>query len=89
MVLAELGGRISDALKRMCDAIVIDEKVLIDCLNEVSRALLVADVQVNLVSTLQKNVKQIHKQLASGHNKRRIIQQVHFIPQIAFCFCEL
>ena len=90
MVLAELGGRISSALKHMSNAIVIDEKVLTDCLNEVSRALLAADVQVSLVSTLQKNVKKIHKQLAFGHNKRRIIQQVHFIHQTgAFSFCEL
>lgn len=87
MVLVELGGRISSALKHMSNAIVIDEKVLTNCLNEVSRALLAADVQFSLVSTLQKNVKKIHKKLASGHNKRRIIEQVHFVQETgAFCF---
>ena len=57
------GGRILFALKHINDAIDIDEKVLTNDLNEVSRALLAADVQVHLVSTLQ---------LVSRHNKRRI-----------------
>lgn len=72
MMLVEVGGHISYALKHMSNAIIIDEKVLIDYLNEVSQALLAVDVQVNLVSTLQKNVKNIHKQLAYGYNKRHI-----------------
>lgn len=57
------GGHILFALKHINDAIDIDEKVLTNDLNEVSRALLAADVQVHLVSTLQ---------LVSRHNKRRI-----------------
>jgi len=40
MVLAQLGGSISRALAQMSNATVIDEKVLDDCLNEISRALL-------------------------------------------------
>ncbi|XP_020198273.1 signal recognition particle subunit SRP54 2 [Aegilops tauschii subsp. strangulata] len=68
MVLAQLGGSISRALAQMSNATVIDEKVLGECLNEISRALLQSDVRkiVNLET------------LAAGTNKRRIIQQVVF-----------
>ncbi|XP_062230392.1 signal recognition particle subunit SRP54 2-like [Phragmites australis] len=77
MVLAQLGGSISHALKRMNDATVVDEKVLSDCLNEISRALLQADVRFGTVRDLQANIRRIVnlEALAAGTNKRRIIQQ--------------
>ncbi|RZC49743.1 hypothetical protein C5167_018173 [Papaver somniferum] len=57
---------------------VIDEKALNDCLNEITRALLKADVHFDLVKNLKFNIKKIVNldDLASGHNKRRIIQQI-------------
>lgn len=78
MVLAQLGGSISRALQQMSNATIIDEKVLNDCLNEITRALLQADVQFKLVRDMQNNIKKIVNldDLAAGHNKRRIIQQV-------------
>ncbi|KAG4947851.1 hypothetical protein JHK85_041696 [Glycine max] len=80
MVLAELGGSISRALQQMSNATVIDEKVLNDCLNVITRALLQSDVQFKLVRDLQTNIKNIVNldDLAAGHNKRRIIQQAVF-----------
>ncbi|KAK4796525.1 hypothetical protein SAY86_028851 [Trapa natans] len=77
MVLAELGGRISRAIQHMSNATIIDEKVLNECLNEITRALLSSDVQFQLVRDMQKNIKSIVnlEDLAAGHNKRRIIQQ--------------
>jgi signal recognition particle subunit SRP54 len=78
MVLAQLGGSISRALAQMSNATVIDEKVLSDCLNEISRALLQSDVQFKMVRDMQSNIKRIVnlETLAAGTNKRRIIQQV-------------
>ncbi|KAK4745980.1 hypothetical protein SAY87_012292 [Trapa incisa] len=78
MVLAELGGRISRAIQHMSNATIIDEKVLNECLNEITRALLSSDVQFQLVRDMQKNIKSIVNldDLAAGHNKRRIIQQM-------------
>jgi signal recognition particle subunit SRP54 len=78
MVLAELGGRISRALQQMSNATLIDEKVLAECLNEISRALLQADVQFKMVMNMQNNIKKIVNldDLAAGHNKRKIIQPV-------------
>ncbi|KAJ0987025.1 hypothetical protein J5N97_005381 [Dioscorea zingiberensis] len=80
MVLAQLGGSISRALQQMSNATIIDEKVLSDCLNEISRALLQADVQFKMVRDMQSNIKRIvnFDDLAAGHNKRRIIQQAIF-----------
>lgn len=78
MVLAELGGRISRALQQMSNATFIDEKVLTECLNEISRALMTADVQFKMIGAMQANIKKIVNldDLAAGHNKRKIIQQV-------------
>ncbi|KAG5537520.1 hypothetical protein RHGRI_024847 [Rhododendron griersonianum] len=80
MVLAQLGGSISRALQQMSNATIIDEKALNDCLNEITRALLQADVQFKLVRDMQNNIKKIVNldDLAAGHNKRRIIQQAIF-----------
>jgi signal recognition particle subunit SRP54 len=78
MALAELGGSISRALQQMNNALVVDEKVLNECLNDISRALLQADVQFGIVREMQTKIKKTvsFKDLAAGHDKRRIIQQV-------------
>ncbi|KAI8018325.1 hypothetical protein LOK49_LG04G02527 [Camellia lanceoleosa] len=80
MVLAQLGGSISRALQQMSNATIIDEKVLNECLNEITRALLQSDVQFKLVRDMQTNIKKIVNldDLAAGHNKRKIIQQAIF-----------
>ncbi|KAG5572573.1 hypothetical protein H5410_062339 [Solanum commersonii] len=64
----------------MSNATIIDEKVLNECLNEITRALLQADVQFKLVRDMTTNIKKIVNldDLAAGHNKRRIIQQAVF-----------
>ena len=81
MVLAQLGGSISRALAQMSNATVIDEKVLNDCLNEISRALLQADVRFETVRDVKANIKSIVSldALAAGTDKRRIIQKVRYI----------
>ncbi|OMO78549.1 hypothetical protein CCACVL1_14314 [Corchorus capsularis] len=80
MVLAELGGSLSKAIHRMTNAMIIDDKVLDDCLNEIARALLQADVRFNLISDMQANIRKTVNlnDIAAGHNKRKIIQQAIF-----------
>jgi len=80
MVLAELGGSISRAIRSMNNATIIDETVLNSCVNEISRALLHADVQFKMVREMQTNIKKIVnlQHLATGHDKRKIIQQTIF-----------
>jgi signal recognition particle subunit SRP54 len=89
MVLAELGTSISRALQQMSNATIIDEKVLNECLNEITRALLQSDVQFKLVRDMQTNIKKIVNldDLAAGHNKRKIIQQVRFFFLLLICDC--
>ena len=78
MVLAQLGGSLSRALARMTSATVVDERVLGDCLNEITRALLQADVQFDMVRGMQASVKRAIDlgTLAAGTDKRRVIKTV-------------
>jgi signal recognition particle subunit SRP54 len=80
MVLAEMGGRVMGALQLLSIATIVDEKVFAACLNEISRALLSADVQFKMVDTMQSNIKRTINldDRAPGHNKRKIIQQAVF-----------
>ncbi|KAG0589363.1 hypothetical protein KC19_1G015900 [Ceratodon purpureus] len=80
MVLAEMGDRIKGALQQMRNATVVDERVFTECLNEISRALMAADVQIRMIGTMQANIRKIVnlKERAAGHNKRKIIQQAVF-----------
>lgn len=80
MVLAELGRRITRAIQQMNNVTIIDEKALNECLNEINRALLQSDVSFPLVKEIKANIKKIVnlEDLAAGHNKRRIIEQVQF-----------
>ncbi|KAI3969319.1 hypothetical protein MKW92_000234 [Papaver armeniacum] len=80
MVLGELGGSLCHALAQMNNATVINEKVLIECLNEITHALIKADVSMDLVKNLNMNIKNIVNlgDVAAGHNKRRIIQHAVF-----------
>ncbi|KAI3770254.1 hypothetical protein L6452_01381 [Arctium lappa] len=52
-------GSISRALQQMSNDTIIDDKVLNDCLNEITRALLQSNVQLNLVRDMQTNIKKI------------------------------
>ncbi|KAG5403712.1 hypothetical protein IGI04_009831 [Brassica rapa subsp. trilocularis] len=80
MVLAELGGQIASALQKMSNGTNIDEKVLNECLKEITRALLHSDVSFPLMREMQNNIKKIVnlEELAAGHNKRQIIEQAIF-----------
>jgi signal recognition particle subunit SRP54 len=80
MVLNELGNRITAALAAMSNNTVIDEKVLDECLNEIVRALLQADVNVKYVANLKNGIKKRVNvdELAAGLNKRKIIEKAVF-----------
>ncbi|KAG8372516.1 hypothetical protein BUALT_Bualt12G0074300 [Buddleja alternifolia] len=87
MVLVQLGRSISRALQHMSNATIVDEKMLNDCLNDIARALLQANVHFKLVRDMQTNIKKIvnFDDLAAGHNKRKIIQQVNNGTNFIFC----
>ena len=56
MVLAELGEQISNALKKLNKASVIDDKLLDEILKEICNALMTSDVNIKYVMELRKTV---------------------------------
>lgn len=79
MVLAELGRKITTALRSMGSATVLNDEILQAVLKEICQALLEADVNVKLVKRLRDNIRQvIESEDAAGLNKRRIIQTAVF-----------
>lgn len=76
MVLADLGRKITSALRSLSNATIINEEVLNGMLKEICSALLEADVNVRLVKQLRENVRSIidFDEMAGGLNKRRMIQ---------------
>lgn len=57
MVLVELGKKISGALQKLSKSPVIDEAMVDQCMQEISMALLQADVNVKYVAKLRDNIK--------------------------------
>jgi signal recognition particle subunit SRP54 len=80
MVLADLGRKITSALRGLSSATVINEEVLDSMLKEICSALLSADVNVLLVKKLRDNVRSVidFEDMAAGLNKRRMIQSAVF-----------
>ena len=80
MTLADLGRKITSAMRSWNNATVINESVLNAMLKEICFALLESDVNVKLVGQLRENVKSAidFSTLAGGLNRRRMIQSVVF-----------
>jgi signal recognition particle subunit SRP54 len=82
MVLAELGQKIGQALRKLNQASVIDDKLLQEILTEISSALLSADVNIKYVVKLRDSVKtQVTLQMSAENaangvsNVRKLIQR--------------
>jgi signal recognition particle subunit SRP54 len=78
MVLAELGQKISSALKKLNQASVIDDKLIQEILTEIASALLSADVNIKFVARLQQSVKtqislHVNTKEGDGFNIRKLI----------------
>lgn len=80
MVLAELGGKITAAIRKMSEAPAIDEETLSLMLKEIAVALMQADVDVKIVKQLRERIKnRVNlEMMAAGYNKKRICQAAVF-----------
>ncbi|TPP65745.1 Signal recognition particle 54 kDa protein [Fasciola gigantica] len=80
MVLAELGRKITSALRSLGNATIINEDVLNSLLKEICTALIESDVNIRLVKQLRENVRAVidFDEMAAGLNKRKIIQSAVF-----------
>ena len=76
MVLADLGGRLQDALRSFATSAIVDEEALKVLLREMQRALLQADVNVKQVKQVCESIKRKANldELGGGVNKRIVIQ---------------
>lgn len=77
MVLQELGNSIANALSKIQKENKIDEKSFQILLNDISKALMNADVDVQLINTLNQNIKNRVNlsNLPSGIDVRRVIEK--------------
>ena len=84
MVLADLGNKITDALRKMRESSVIDQEVLDTLVKAIVMALIQSDVDIHLVKTLQTNIKKKAnlEEMPPGANKRKVIQSV---SRSAYC----
>ncbi|MCK4483869.1 MAG: signal recognition particle receptor subunit alpha, partial [Candidatus Thorarchaeota archaeon] len=78
MVLEGLGKSLNSALKRLFGASVIDEDLVKELVKDIQRALLVADVDVNLVMGITKRVEKqaLDENLPRGVSRREHIVKV-------------
>eukprot|EP01105_Mastigella_eilhardi_P019277 TRINITY_DN4529_c0_g1_i2.p1 TRINITY_DN4529_c0_g1~~TRINITY_DN4529_c0_g1_i2.p1 ORF type:complete len:404 (+),score=114.24 TRINITY_DN4529_c0_g1_i2:117-1328(+) len=80
MVLGELSNRLLHALRAVSESSSVNEETLTEMLKEIGNALLLADVNVQLVVQLKKNItKRVNlPELASGLNRSTIIRKAVF-----------
>lgn len=79
MVLADLGTKISNALRKLNQASVVDEKLLTEILTDIASALLGADVNIKYVVKLRDSVKTQVTLLMNEEgaaNLRKLIQRI-------------
>ncbi|CAK0878691.1 unnamed protein product [Prorocentrum cordatum] len=78
MVLGDLGSKLSATLQKLSRTTVLSDEAIDECLKDVAKALLEADVNVRYVSELRsaiRNQLRLDEALAAGTNRRRFIQQ--------------
>ncbi|CAN0164893.1 unnamed protein product [Discosporangium mesarthrocarpum] len=78
MVLQELGGKLTSALRRLHTETVVDDEVVKAVVGDICRALLEADVNVQMVVKLRKNVEakaRLAESSNAGAAQRRSIQK--------------
>jgi len=78
LVLEGLGKSLNSALKKLFGASVIDEELVKELVKDIQRALLVADVDVNLVMSITQRVQDqaLDETLARGISRREHIIRV-------------
>lgn len=76
MVLEKLSGSLRDALKKIARSIFVDEKLINELIKDIQRALLYADVNVQLVFNLTTSIK---KRVLEEKAPAAITQKEHLI----------
>lgn len=80
MVMEKLGTSLRNVLKKIAGAPIVDEKLVNELVKDIQRALLQADVNVQLVFQLSKNIKEraLEKELPKGISPREYLVKIVF-----------
>lgn len=80
MVMEKLGTSLRNVLKKIAGAPIVDEKLVNELVKDIQRALLQADVNVQLVFQLSKNIKEraLEKNLPKGISAREYLVKIVF-----------
>ncbi len=86
MVLDKLGESLKKTLKKVTEAIFVDEKLVNELVKDIQRALLQADVNVRLVFELSKKIKQrlLKEETPAGLTKREYLVKVVYDELVSF-----
>ena len=80
-MLAELGGKLRDSLRKLNSTSDVDEQVINDLLSEIARALIEADVKVQLVMVLRQRVKERAMQLLNEKQSKSMRDESMYIKR--------
>ena len=86
MVLDKLGSSIKNSLQKVTQAIFVDEKLVNELIRDLQRALLQADVNVQLVFKLTEKIKQriLKEETPSGLTKREYLVNIVYEELVEF-----
>ncbi|MCS7097276.1 MAG: signal recognition particle protein Srp54 [Candidatus Methanomethylicia archaeon] len=84
MVLESLSKALGDAIRKIIKAPIVDEKTLKEFIRDIQRALLQADVNVNLVLQISQNIEKRIKEekLPPGFSKRELLLKILYDEMI-------
>ena len=78
MVLEKIGEAFKSALSKIAGAIFVDKKLIDSIIKDIQRALLEADVNVDLVFKLSEKIKETaEKEKSSLEKKEQLIKLIH------------
>lgn len=86
MVLSKLGSSLKNTLQKVTQAVLVDEKLVNELTRDLQRALLQADVNVQLVFRLSEKIKQriLKEEIPSGLTKREYLVNVVYEELVEF-----
>lgn len=86
MVLEALGENLKNTLKKITQALFVNERLIDELVKDIQRALLQADVQVQLVFTLTKKIKEraLNEKPPAGVSQREYLITVVYEELVSF-----
>ena len=86
MVLDKLGNSLKETLKKIARAVLVDEKLIDELIKDIQKALLNADVNVQLVFDLTKEIKNraLKEKPPTGVNQREYIIKIVYEELVKF-----